>query len=46
MFFRACTKEQAQNLGIVGWVANTHRNTVKGIAQGEVTALEEMKVRA
>ncbi|KFM24826.1 Acylphosphatase-2, partial [Auxenochlorella protothecoides] len=43
VFFRACTQEQARNLGVVGWVANTRHNTVKGVIQGESEALEEMK---
>ena len=35
VFFRACTQEKAKNLGLVGWVMNTPRDTVKGVIQIE-----------
>lgn len=44
MFFRACTAEEAQKLGVVGWVSNTSRNTVEGEAQGQREKLEAFKV--
>lgn len=44
VFFRACAQEQGRNLSLVGWVANTRRNTVQGVVQGEQRAMEEMKV--
>ena len=34
VFFRACTKSQADKLNLVGWVQNTKRKTVIGEAQG------------
>ncbi|CAL8466299.1 g5835 [Coccomyxa elongata] len=34
VFFRACTAEEANNLGIVGWVRNTASGSVVGEAQG------------
>lgn len=45
VFFRACAVEQARNLNLVGWVRNTHRGTVEGVAQGDAPALDKMKVR-
>jgi acylphosphatase len=44
VFFRACTAEEAQKLGIVGWVKNTSRGTVEGDAQGERNKLDAFKV--
>ena len=34
VFFRKCTKDQADKLKLVGWVQNTLRKTVIGEAQG------------
>lgn len=34
VFFRATTAEEAQKLGVVGWVMNTPKGSVKGEAQG------------
>ncbi|KAL5474718.1 hypothetical protein EMCRGX_G026705 [Ephydatia muelleri] len=43
VFFRKCTVEKAKSCGIVGWVQNTSRGTVIGVAQGEQTVVETMK---
>lgn len=45
VFFRACTVEKANTLGVVGWVMNTHYGTVKGVIQSaRRDALDVMKV--
>lgn len=43
VFFRACTKERAEALRLVGTVENTPRGTVLGVVQGERDAVERMK---
>jgi acylphosphatase len=44
VFFRACTQEKAKSLGLVGWVMNTPRATVKGVLQGnDEEAMRTMK---
>ncbi|UCF66999.1 MAG: acylphosphatase [Acidobacteriota bacterium] len=40
VYFRAWTREQAQLLGLAGWVRNRHDGTVEVLAQGESAALE------
>ena len=43
VFFRNCTKNAANKLGLVGWVQNTPRGTVIGEAQGDSQQIESMK---
>ena len=44
VFFRACTAEEAQRLGTVGWVRNTPAGSVEGEAQGSQSQLNSFKV--
>jgi hypothetical protein len=44
VFFRDCTVRQARALQLVGWVANSRRGTVMGVAEGAVDKLADMKV--
>ncbi|CAM9500055.1 unnamed protein product, partial [Chrysoparadoxa australica] len=43
VFFRKCTQERANQLGIVGWCENTAQKTVKGQIEGTPEQLEAMK---
>lgn len=43
VFFRKCTENAANKLGLVGWVQNTPRGTVIGEAQGDSQKIESMK---
>lgn len=43
VFFRKNTQKTAKSLGLVGWVRNTERKTVEGVAQGKEEKLAEMK---
>eukprot|EP00953_Heterococcus_sp_UTEX-ZZ885_P003085 2202-Heterococcus_DN1.PRE.2 len=43
VFFRACTKEKADKLGVVGWCQNTAHGTVKGSAQGPTDKMQTFK---
>ena len=44
VFFRKYTIRKAQQLGLAGWVRNTHRGTVEGQVAGRTQALlDEMK---
>lgn len=43
VFFRKYCTEQAQALGIRGWVMNTPRGTVVGELQGSADAMANMK---
>ena len=45
VFFRKYTADEAQRLGIVGYVCNTERGTVEGDAQGREDKLVVFKVR-
>ena len=45
VFLRATTAEEAQNLGLVGWVMNNSSGSVKGEAQGDKEKLAKLKVR-
>lgn len=38
------TQKTAKSLGLVGWVRNTERKTVEGVAQGKEEKLAEMWV--
>lgn len=42
VYFRAYTQQQAQQLGLVGWCANTAKGTVVGVARGPPEALQRM----
>ena len=39
VFFRKYTKKQADKLKLTGWVMNTKKGTVVGVANGLVTSL-------
>ncbi|XP_016281750.1 acylphosphatase-2-like [Monodelphis domestica] len=41
--FRMCTEEEAKKAGVVGWVKNTRRGTVKGQVQGPEDKVNSMK---
>ncbi|CAG8563891.1 4843_t:CDS:2 [Ambispora gerdemannii] len=43
VFFRKYTVNKAVELNLVGWVKNTEKGTVQGIAQGEDTEIEVFK---
>lgn len=43
VWFRAGTKEQADELGLFGWVKNRPEGTVEIHAEGEKNQLEEFK---
>ncbi|KAI3427028.1 hypothetical protein D9Q98_006970 [Chlorella vulgaris] len=43
VWFRAHTVDKAKALGVVGFVMNTPQGTVKGEAQGEEAAVDQMK---
>lgn len=40
VFFRANTQKEAQGLGLVGWVRNTHDGGVEAVAEGERALIE------
>jgi len=42
VFFRASTLEQAQQLGLVGWVKNLPEGSVEIVAEGRRYAIEEL----
>jgi len=42
VFFRAYTKEEAERLGIKGWVRNLPDGRVEALFEGEDKAVEEM----
>ncbi|EDK31926.2 acylphosphatase (macronuclear) [Tetrahymena thermophila SB210] len=44
VFFRKYTKEQADKLGLKGWVMNTPHNTVVGAVQGPVEKAKQMEI--
>jgi acylphosphatase len=43
VFFRAHTADKARQLGLVGYVMNTSKGSVKGEVQGAPPAVDEMK---
>jgi len=45
VYFRAWTKEQADSLGIKGWVRNINEGRVEVLAQATDDLLEEFKTR-
>ena len=42
VFFRANTRQKAENLGITGWVRNTSDGRVEALFEGEEEKLEGM----
>lgn len=42
VFFRAYTKEEADRLGLVGWVRNRVDGSVEALVQGEDKVVEQM----
>lgn len=42
VFFRHSTREHAQDLGVVGWVANCPDGSVKIVAEGEERVLKKL----
>ncbi len=40
--FRACTEEEANRLGLTGWVRNTPDGKVEAVFEGEKNRVEEM----
>jgi acylphosphatase len=45
VFFRAWTHDQAENLGVKGWVRNIADGRVEVLAQGDEDKVEELKKR-
>lgn len=42
VFFRASTRDKAQELGVVGWVKNLADGRVEFVAEGEQDAVESL----
>lgn len=42
VFFRAWTAEQAERLGVAGWVRNCRDGSVEALLQGEAAAVEAL----
>ena len=42
VFFRACTRDKARELGLKGWVKNLMDGRVEAIFEGEDKAVEDM----
>ncbi|KYK20422.1 acylphosphatase [Thermoplasmatales archaeon SM1-50] len=42
VWFRASTKEKADELGLTGWVKNTNDGKVEAMFEGEETKLDKM----
>lgn len=45
VYFRGWTKEQAEQLGLGGWVRNEHDGSVSALIAGTPAAVEEMLKR-
>ena len=42
VFFRACTREEAQKRKLTGWVKNLHDGRVEAVLEGEEEAVQSM----
>lgn len=42
VFFRAYTQEEAQRLGLVGWVRNRPDGAVEAVAEGEAEQVDQL----
>ena len=42
VWFRASTKQKAEQLGLKGWVRNTHNGCVEAVFQGDKNQVDEM----
>ena len=42
VFYRAATKEKAEQLGLTGWVRNNEDETVEAVFEGPLNKLEEL----
>jgi acylphosphatase len=42
VWFRASTKQQAEKLGLTGWVRNTSEGNVEAVFEGDDNKLDEM----
>lgn len=42
VWFRASTKQKAQELGLAGWVKNTADGNVEAVFEGDKTVVDEM----
>lgn len=42
VYFRAYTQQEAQKLGLTGWVANRADGSVKVVAEGEAHLLQQL----
>jgi len=42
VFYRVSTKQKADELGIRGWVKNTHDGAVEAVFEGEEAVVQEM----
>jgi len=42
VWFRVNTKQKAEQLGVTGWVKNTHDGRVEAIFEGEESSIKEM----
>ena len=44
VFFRDCTRKEAQRLGLTGWVRNMPDGSVEALLQGDEDTLHKMKL--
>lgn len=42
VWFRSSTKQKAEQLGLTGWVRNTHDGNVEAVFEGEEKLVKEM----
>ena len=42
VFFRDYTREEAQKLGLTGWVRNQRDGTVEAVVEGDASRIEQM----
>lgn len=42
VWFRATTKQKAEQLGLTGWVRNTYDGNVEAVFEGEENSVQEM----